>query len=116
MGLTKLFVKGLLHPRDGPVREGSCWLYLGSKRLSALPIGRFMFSLDLKLEFIFFNGKERNVRCATPQQRMRAKEGGEDMEEKPADREREIALGVRSHGSGHLVKNTGGKESLFSRR
>ena len=116
MGPTKLFVKGPLHPRDGSVREGLCWLYLGNKRLSALPVGRFVLRFDSKLEFTLFNRKERNVKHTPSQQRMRAQEGGGDRGEKPAVREREIGLGVRSHGSRHLVKNTGGKESLFSRR
>lgn len=116
MKFTKLFVKGPFHPRDGPVKEGIFWLYLGNKRLSALPLGRFMFHLNSKLEFTLFNRKERNVRHTTPQPRMRAQERGEDMEEKPADREREITLRVGSQSIRYLVKNTGGKESLFSRR
>lgn len=52
-----------------------------------------MLSLDSKLKLTLFNKKERNVK---PRGRMRAKEGAEYIEEKPADIERETAPGERS--------------------
>lgn len=51
--------------------------------LSALFVGGFVSSLDAKLEFTLPNKKDRNRKHPTSQQRERAKEGGENVEEKP---------------------------------